>query len=229
MTAVRIATFNIRHGEPTGGGPVDLGRLQEACAALDADVLALQEVDRFAGRSGNEDLWAAVAEATGMAAAFTHARAVDGGSYGVALLSRAPLTEVRGVRLPRFPHQEPRVALLASTAGISFAATHLGVRQWESRVQLGALLHRLRRRPAPRVLLGDLNRRPEQVRSALERAGLRPVDAPPTFPAERPRWQIDHMAVDGLGVDGTSVVATGVSDHRALVVTLAAPATPRSC
>jgi endonuclease/exonuclease/phosphatase family metal-dependent hydrolase len=229
MTAMRVVTFNIRHGEPTGGGPVDVARLQAACAALDADVLALQEVDRDVPRSGRQDLWAAVAAATGMAAAFARARGVDGGSYGIALLSRAPLTDVVGVRLPRFPHQEPRVAVLARTAGISFAATHLGVRQWESRVQLAAVIRRLRRRPGPRVLLGDLNRRPDQVVEVLRRRRFEPAGGAATFPAHRPRWQIDHVAVDGIGVRSVDVVATGVSDHRALVVSVGGPGTPRSC
>jgi endonuclease/exonuclease/phosphatase family metal-dependent hydrolase len=65
---VRLATFNILHGRAFDGGPVPTERLVEACASLDADVLALQEVDRGQPRSGGVDQTAAVAEGMGAAA-----------------------------------------------------------------------------------------------------------------------------------------------------------------
>ena len=43
---MRLATFNLLHGRSLTDGLVDSDRLAAAVAALDADVLALQEVDR---------------------------------------------------------------------------------------------------------------------------------------------------------------------------------------
>ena len=64
---MRLATFNVLHGRAPSDGRVDLPRLRSAVAALDADVLALQEVDRAQPRSGGADLTALAAEAGGYA------------------------------------------------------------------------------------------------------------------------------------------------------------------
>jgi endonuclease/exonuclease/phosphatase family metal-dependent hydrolase len=65
MAAMRLATFNILHGRSPDDGRVDLGRLASAVRDLDADILALQEVDRDQPRSGGADLTAVAAEAMG--------------------------------------------------------------------------------------------------------------------------------------------------------------------
>ena len=61
---MRIATFNVLHGRPLGSDgrparPADSvppqQPLAEAVAALDVDVLALQELDRYQLRSGDVD------------------------------------------------------------------------------------------------------------------------------------------------------------------------------
>ena len=48
---MRLATFNILHGRSIQDGVVDLDRLADAIRLLDADILALQEVDRDQPRS----------------------------------------------------------------------------------------------------------------------------------------------------------------------------------
>ncbi|MFP3714253.1 endonuclease/exonuclease/phosphatase family protein [Puerhibacterium sp. TATVAM-FAB25] len=61
---IRLVTFNVQHGRGDDGA-TDADRLARAVAALDADVVALQEVDRGQARSGGADLARAVAEAVG--------------------------------------------------------------------------------------------------------------------------------------------------------------------
>ncbi len=64
-SAVRLATFNVLHGRSPRDGRVDLDRFASVVRALDADVLALQEVDRDQPRSHGADLTAVAAEAMG--------------------------------------------------------------------------------------------------------------------------------------------------------------------
>lgn len=103
---MRLATWNVLHGLSPHDGRIDVGRLRDAAASLDADVLCLQEVDSHLPRSGRVDQAAAVAEAMDAVAwRFLPAVVGDpdgpwspvgtgpacGGAYGIALASRLPV------------------------------------------------------------------------------------------------------------------------------------------
>ena len=62
---MRLATFNILSGRSPSAPEVDVDRFAAAVASLDADVLALQEVDRRQPRSGYVDLAEVAATASG--------------------------------------------------------------------------------------------------------------------------------------------------------------------
>ncbi|MEU3563483.1 endonuclease/exonuclease/phosphatase family protein [Kitasatospora sp. NPDC006786] len=158
---VRLATFNVLHGQrlpadghppATAPGTAAVHPLVDAVASLDAEVVALQELDRFQERSGRVDQARAVAEATGAAdwryASAFHARALPGRtwvrdrsepglrvygppgaghdgevpSHGIALLSRLP---VLGWRARRFGAPPLAVPLrLPGQAGLTVIRDH---------------------------------------------------------------------------------------------------------
>ncbi len=135
---MRVMTYNIRHGA-VPGGRIDLKALGEFCAELELDILALQEVDQSAIRSGFADTTGVVARATGMNSVFGQARRLGiGGRYGNLVLCRGELSEIEHVRLPRDARREPRGAILAtaelpeSDVAVSVAATHLGFTRAEA-------------------------------------------------------------------------------------------------
>ncbi|MFJ6212881.1 endonuclease/exonuclease/phosphatase family protein [Streptomyces sp. NPDC092296] len=150
MSQLRIATFNLLHGQPLApdGAPLPFppepadpaaaaAALAEAVAALDADVLAMQEVDRYQERSGLVDQTAAAAAAMGAAdwrfAAALHGRPApvsgwlpdasatgfrvygpaEAGTgtgqpaYGTALLTRLPVHHWRARRFSPAPFGLP--------------------------------------------------------------------------------------------------------------------------
>jgi endonuclease/exonuclease/phosphatase family metal-dependent hydrolase len=220
MPPLRVATFNVKHGDD-GCGRIDLRRMGEACAGLSADVLAIQEVDRFASRTGFRDEMRLIARATGMEAVFGEAYRRRWRSYGNVLLARGSISDVAVIRLPRPSAGEPRVAILARAdvngLGLSVAATHLSFRRGEGLPQLEVILEALAKREGPRVLLGDLNLGPEAVEPAVTAAGYQLAPTGPTFPAAGPRTRIDFVAVSGLEVVASSTPQPGVSDHLPVV------------
>ena len=213
MPALRVATFNIQHGRGPDGR-VDVGALAVACATLDADVLALQEVDVNVPRSGRVDEAALVADATGMNVVFGPTFGIEGGLYGNALLSREEIADVEHLSLPVPGTREPRAAIVARTGDITVAATHFSVGTDAHPAQVATLLECLAGRTAPRLLLGDLNHEVTDVEGYTVAGGGK------TWPAHRPRIRIDHIATDGLEIEAVEIVHLPVSDHRALVASL---------
>jgi len=258
---LRLATVNIASGRDDDG-QVRLPRLAEALAGLDADVIALQEVDHLLPRSGTTDQTALLGAACGVDgppwdvrfAAALHGTPGPGGdarpagtsptdvpSYGVALLSRHPVAWTRELRLAPargrrpiplppgtrppiwFLADEQRVALAAvvhtPTGDVTVVTTHLSFAPGRAAIQLRRLRAWAADLPRPLVVMGDLN-----LPGTLPRrlTGWTPLVQARTFPAGRPRVQLDHVLADGLGhaVLAADAVSIGGSDHRGLVVDL---------
>lgn len=121
---MRLATFNILHGKSLLDGEVDLDRFATAIRDLDADVLALQEVDSGQPRSHGSDQAAVAAAAMGarehrfvatMAGVpgnwspAAHDHRPEDARYGIALLSRHPVRSWRTIELPRLHGRVPVV------------------------------------------------------------------------------------------------------------------------
>lgn len=222
-----VATYNV-HGCVGADGRHDEARTLGVLRALDADVIALQELrwrpwdalhvlNEFAGSLGYTPL-----------AGPTLLR--PDGHYGNALLTRLPVAAVKPIDLS-VPGREPRGALAAvlhSPGGpLTVIATHLGLAPGERRRQMQRVLALVHRAQKPVVLLGDLNEwflwgRP--LRWLRRHFGRTP--APATYPARWPLLALDRIWVEPVRLlerieahrDGFAAQA---SDHLPLRATLA--------
>ena len=121
---MRLATLNLLNGMSLKDGTVSPQRLADAVTALRADVVGLQEVDRFQPRSHSADLTAQVADAMGTphwrfvpalmgTPGGTWRAAVDddaestAAAYGIGLVSRWPVLRWHVTRLAASPVRSP--------------------------------------------------------------------------------------------------------------------------
>ncbi|MCH7814190.1 MAG: endonuclease/exonuclease/phosphatase family protein, partial [Planctomycetes bacterium] len=124
----RVLTYNIHHAEGVDGR-IDLERIAAVIRRAEADLVALQEVDRGVERSGCVDQPERPAALTGMQIVFAKNIDHEGGAYGNAVLSRFPVEGHRNHRLPRTPPNEQRglleIHIQPGGNEFVFLATHL--------------------------------------------------------------------------------------------------------
>jgi endonuclease/exonuclease/phosphatase family metal-dependent hydrolase len=245
---LRVLVFNIHAGKDAAG--VDnLSRVAALVLETKADIALLQEVDRRTRRSALNDQPAALQRATRLHVAFGKTLDYDGGDYGIAILSRWPISAETLIHLPVDPPQqraggsmEPRGVLRAVLAApfgsISVFNTHLdpsGDDHWRRQEADSLLRLVLREATAGTSFVlagGDFNSTPESaVQGALREGGL--LDAWPTcgrgpglsYPAEAPVKRIDYLFLtDGIHCTSADVLSTPASDHRPLIVEVTLPA-----
>ena len=238
---LRLVVWNIRHGRGTDD-EVDLDRIAEVLRALDADVIALQEVDDRTERTGGVDQVSVLAEALRYEGFHGPHRPYQGGFYGNALLTRLPVLTQQTHAIPpasgsALAVHELVVALPPANGDrsvrglpVSVFSVHLAGSPDERMAQAHALDTLARVSPwRPTVLAGDFNGRPDDgvVRWLTERWTVAEKSGDPrTYPAGEPDREIDFVAwrVDARLIDVTPrliehrVVAESVaSDHRPLL------------
>jgi endonuclease/exonuclease/phosphatase family metal-dependent hydrolase len=228
---LRIALANVHYGYDVEGRQRAL-EVGELLAGLDADLIALNEVDRGWSITGSPDLLGTYQLATGLTAVFG---AATDEVWGNALLTRLPVLEVQRARLPRGRDALRRSVLtvvveLPDGSPLGVVVTHLSHvdRQGDTRLPqaqaVAAIVARLRERGITAVVAGDLNARPgDPELGVLEDLGL--ISALPvgrrTYPDAAPRVQIDHvLAPATIEVVSADALTTGLSDHRFIVVDL---------
>jgi endonuclease/exonuclease/phosphatase family metal-dependent hydrolase len=246
---VRLVTFNTHHGVGEDDRH-DLPRLAKLLASADADVICLQEVDRYFGdRSEDVDQALLLSRALDMQLAW--GPAIDDAQpgeerprqYGNALLSRLPIliSDVHPLPGGGEPRSALRTMIELDGGTLWVTATHLTTRSpGERAAQVAALAALHTERMEAGVLVGDFNARPEApelsalrdrftdawelARARDDQAGWRfwQRDEGLTHPAASPHRRIDQVWVsEGVSVASARVLdAEGASDHLPLVVDL---------
>ena len=223
---MKVASYNI-HKCRGADGRTRPERILEVVKELDADLIALQEVDkRFGRRDGLLDPEAIRSE-TGMRLLVQSDLPQGHGWHGNALLVRTEPKSYRRLRL-RLPGFEPRGAIVAELdlgdGEFRVIAAHLGLLRQSRLDQASALLKAHREMsPMPTILMGDFNEWRSRRRSAL--AVLEPTfgggATPRSFPSRRPIFALDRILgwpyglVANLAVH-VSPLARIASDHLPL-------------
>ena len=239
-----MLVYNIHAGKDAKG--IDnLARVAQIVRSTKADIALLQEVDRGTTRSGRVDQPGVLAALTGFNVAFGKTLEYQGGDYGIAVLSRWPISADSLIRLPVVPPQnrsgsthEPRGALSALIevpgGSVEVLNTHIDAsredfyRRQEMTTLLQLATRSVRELRRSTLVGGDLNAEPgsaviEMIRGTVVR------DAWPecgqglglSYPADRPVKRIDYLLLpaDWRCVSAT-VLETDASDHRPVLFVL---------
>lgn len=216
-----VANYNIKSGLWSS-----LDQVGDVLAKLDADVVALQEVDRGMRRTNDVDQSDVLARRLGMKRIFLGAQDRDGGTYGVALLSRLPIARVTRIDLPGAGGVEPRVAVDADVCvdgrPLRVLATHTDFTPWAAEAQAGAIAEALQT-GGDVVVLGDFNATPEKpgIRRLLERPLFDALGIYTTGPTFEGVGRIDYILTDRR-VANAEIVEAAASDHKPVLATVEA-------
>ena len=224
---MKIASYNI-HKCRGVDGLVQPERIVAVVKELNADVVALQEVDhRIGTRTGLLDP-EMIERETGLKL-LVQSDVVDGhGWHGNALLVRGEPLHYHRSRI-HLPGIEPRGAVFAELdlgeGRFRVIAVHLGLLRRSRIMQANALLDTFQAMtPMPTIMLGDFNEWRRVRRSAL--AVLEPVfgslPVQPSFPSRLPLLPMDRILdwppglITNFAIHNTSL-ARVASDHLPLV------------
>ncbi len=257
MSRLRIVTWNIAHGR--GLRPIQgfqskhsmqahLRRMAALLVKLDADVVALQEIDQDSSWAGNFDHLAYLRDHTGYAHALhgvtTRRDGLFNLCYGNAFLSRYELEEGEAVTFGKRTVGEKGFLFAEITAHrrrVPLINLHLHYRSRTARLdQVGQIFRYLAQRhnarspywSVPPVVCGDFNTSGKASDAAagllaeLEyfgAYGLHPQNGR-TFPSPLPTRLLDFVLVPAeLRVARCEIVRSWLSDHRPVVAEVALP------
>ncbi len=230
---LRVLCYNIHHAAGVDR-KLDVPRIARVIQSVKPDLVALQEVDNKAGRSGRVDQAAELTRLTGMRHVFGANIPLQGGHYGNAMLSRLPIDRHRNHLLPNVDSGEQRGVLVAQfklpgNQPLRLFGTHLDHRRPdEERLASAIFINAMaaEQNNVPTILAGDLNdvlgsRTLKEFRKSWTPTNAKPI---PTVPVGKPTRQIDFILFRPAArwkVIETKVLDEAVaSDHHAIFAIL---------
>lgn len=194
---IRALSWNV-HGFVGRSGKRDHHAVMSAVRSLDADVVALQEIDERSRESSDEATFITLREAFSRHSAEARTIRSPDGDYGHVLMSRWPMHDTHRIDLT-VSGREPRMALSSRVdtpdGEIRVLAAHLGLSARERQRQLATIARHLQSADsAAAIVLGDFN---EWRRKGPATRTLCPPFLPaarrPTFPSRRPIFALDRI------------------------------------
>lgn len=235
---LRIMSYNIKVGSESS-----LASVAKAIATEKPDIVGMQEVDDLTNRSGKVHQTEELAKLAGFQHRYFGANfPFDGGTYGLAILSRFPLVNARVIRMDAHTERangyEPRIAVAAEVTAfgkaITFVTMHASLHAEERGGNAQRVVAALGPARKPTIIVGDMNEtRDNPISQAFIAAGFADAHyqktsnplAGWTTPSSFPTRRIDFVYKDAaFGPTAYSwVPGTKASDHRPVMVTFATP------
>lgn len=223
---LRVMTYNVKDCE-------DGTKIEEVANEIKTqhpDIVCLQELDWATQRAGGKEVLKLLAQAAGMNYRFYPTIKLQGGEYGIGIMSVYPLEDCEMFRLDT-GKEEGRVLAKAQVkvkdTTVTVYNTHLSFEDKEMRLKQFDFLQETISANAPFVLMGDFN--VESFDEYTHLKNVRLVNSQDsryeTYLGEDVQMRsLDNIIVsDNVTLQNHSMVKTGVSDHNMLVAELKLP------
>ena len=190
---LKILSYNIRNAR--GMDEVtDFNRIANVIKLIDADCVALQELDSATERSGGVIVLDELAKRTGMYATYNASIDYQGGKYGVGVLTKEKPLLFHGVQLPG--SEEKRSLLIVEMKDYVICSTHWSLRQTDRFASVAVINEALKKyKDKPVFLAGDLNAVPEseEIKELSKEWLVLNDPEQPTIPVVNPDRCIDYV------------------------------------
>jgi endonuclease/exonuclease/phosphatase family metal-dependent hydrolase len=227
-STLRVATWNIKAAQQSS-----VSKIATRLRSIDADVVALQEVDVLVPRSGEVDEPRELAASLGYNYFFTESIPLDGGGYGIALLTKVALRDATKIDLSNVDAAEKRTAQSATVClqsqCVRVVNHHADLVDAAAQRSMAEILDAVRSDIGKGLLIvGDFNQRPtDDGPDMYVHAGL--VDTVAVFDARA--TTINGIRVDFIFADqllrsrllASGVVSAPESDHDLVFADLSLP------
>lgn len=229
-----LMSYNIHHGVGLDG-KLSLERIAGVIRDSGAEIVGLQEVDRFFGiRSAFKDQAKELAGLLGYHYAYGANLDFDPAEgqterpqYGTAIVSKHPILRSENILLSSFGKEQRGILHAVVNVGgihVNVYNTHLGLDVPSRLAQAQEIIDLVSIADGPALLLGDFNAEPGSgelqllLKSGLLTNSFHGMDDAHTFPVRNPSTIIDYILTSpSLGHGNQRVVQTEASDHLPIV------------
>lgn len=206
-------------------GEFSCERIAKIISEVDADAVAVQELDSMTTRHPGVDVLSELAKHTGMHAVYAPTIDYRGGKYGIGMLTKQKPLSYRQVPLPC--RSEPRALLIVEMEEYYYCCTHLSLHEEDRVTSAGIIVEELSKLDKPALIAGDFNADPtsEFMKIMGEHFHVfKKTDGEGfTFRADKPFSEIDYICLftdKGAKAEVAShtvINAPVESDHRPIV------------
>lgn len=225
MPVIRVMTYNIHRGISVDN-KLDLDEIVETIKSSGAEIIALQEVERFSVRTRFQDQIHYIADKLSMQYAYGKSLNILNGQYGNAILSKYPIEEYEVIELPSEGEKRTllRARLNAFGNNIITYNTHLGLKQSERDLQIEEIV-KLTTEDKNILLMGDFNSKVDKLGIITENykdcASFENSYNRATFDKDGLIERIDYIFVSrNFEVKLYDVLESTASDHYPVVCTI---------
>jgi endonuclease/exonuclease/phosphatase family metal-dependent hydrolase len=216
---LKLLTYNIKHGQGMDGR-VDPARILDVLRTSGADIIFLNEVDKYRKRSGfrNQAKW--LAKRLEMDYRFVCVTRKLLAQTGNAVLTKFPITESQNLALGST--EKPRAILKATVQlnniQLTCISVHLNLSKPDRLVHAEQINSLAQQNPDPLVLMGDLNALPDgpevQLLSQTLTDVMKDSVNAATFPSLNPKNRIDYVFISrNCAIIEANVIGSAASDH----------------